>query len=79
MCRVETGMKCAGGSPNSPDLCFEVCGDGRNAGYFACDDGNLVDGDGCSAKCESEPGFQCTGGSPYNRDLCHEICGDGID
>ena len=27
-----------------------------------CDDGNLLDGDGCSGLCEVEPGFKCSGG-----------------
>lgn len=28
-----------------------------------CDDGNLLDGDGCSKKCHVEPGFKCHGES----------------
>lgn len=39
----------------------------------ACDDGNTVDGDGCSATCTIETGWVCTPGTP-----CHEMrCGDG--
>lgn len=26
-----------------------------------CDDGNLLDGDGCSKKCHMESGFNCNG------------------
>lgn len=32
-----------------------TCGDGFKTGAEACDDGNLVDGDGCSAACEAVP------------------------
>lgn len=28
-----------------------------------CDDGNLLDGDGCSKNCLMEPGFYCKGES----------------
>ena len=30
------------------------CGDGRLAGYEECDDGEMTDGDGCSADCRNE-------------------------
>lgn len=42
------------------DVCTEICGDGL---IFAatCDDGNVVDGDGCSAVCQVEMGYVCTG------------------
>lgn len=48
------------------------CGDGQfNRRYAAeeCDDGNRLDGDGCSADCTIEPGWDCFGaGAP-----CHRI------
>ena len=50
-------MKCAGGTTSSVDRCFEPCGDGKNAGFYKCDDGNIFDGDGCSSLCDVEPGF----------------------
>ena len=28
--------------------CVEICGDGYNYGFYQCDDGNLINGDGCS-------------------------------
>jgi cysteine-rich repeat protein len=37
------------------------CGDGSVAGGEACDDTNLVDGDGCSALCAVEPCWACSG------------------
>jgi len=36
-----------------------VCGDALVAPTEECDDGNLIDGDGCSAICEVEPGEVC--------------------
>lgn len=55
-----------------------ICGDGVvTAEAEECDDGNTVDGDGCSSQCtlESED-FVCTvvGGS---RTVCTPLCGDG--
>ena len=37
---------------------------------LGCDDGNNVDGDGCSFSCEVEPGYVCRGGSPNTEDSC---------
>lgn len=39
--------------------CKEVCGDGINYGFYQCDDGNVISGDGCSSKCMLEPGWVC--------------------
>ena len=40
------------------------CGDGVPVGDEACDDGNVEDGDGCSAACLLEDGWQCDAQSP---------------
>ena len=40
--------------------CTSVCGDGLLLGE-GCDDGNEVNGDGCSSSCEVEPGYKCDG------------------
>jgi|GEM_PF-3447364 len=37
------------------------CGDGFRAGSEQCDDGNQIDGDGCSIDCQTETGYACTG------------------
>lgn len=44
-------------------VCHEVCQDGRTY-ELACDDGNNVNGDGCSDTCSIEPYYYCynTGG-----------------
>lgn len=36
-----------------------TCGDGTRQGKEQCDDGNLVDGDGCSKLCQVEGGYGC--------------------
>jgi len=30
-----------------PDICYEICGDGKDFGTYECDDGNLRNLDGC--------------------------------
>ena len=52
------------------------CGNRQRTDLEQCDDGNEVDGDGCSAQCEVEVGFTCKPGE--RGDVCSEICGDGI-
>jgi fibro-slime domain-containing protein len=54
-----------------------TCGDGKLTEDEACDDGNVMAGDGCAADCLSvDPGFSCSpAGEP-----CHVValCGDGV-
>jgi cysteine-rich repeat protein len=33
------------------DVCVETCGDGYDYFNYACDDGNLMNGDGCNSLC----------------------------
>jgi cysteine-rich repeat protein len=49
-----------------------TCGDGVVDPGEACDDGNLVDGDGCSARCVEVP-------TPLSCNGMIWACGDGID
>ena len=76
---IETGWSCSGGNPSSPDAWSEVWGDGirfnSNATY--CDDGNSLNGDGCSSTWSIETGWNCSGGSSTLKDTCNDICGDG--
>lgn len=51
-----------------------ICGDGAIAGAEVCDDGNAVDGDGCSALCAVESGFDCNGApSVCVKPLCEGV------
>jgi cysteine-rich repeat protein len=51
------------------------CGNGTKIVAEACDDGNIVGGDGCSATCTIESGYSCVGTMPS---VCNTTCGDGI-
>ena len=63
----EGGM---GGAPPA------VCGDGVLEAGELCDDGNTVDGDGCSSDCTmSDPDYLCMEGQPCVRVV---TCGNGI-
>jgi TonB family protein len=48
--RTATCVENCGDGPPAPP----VCGDGARAGTEQCDDGNKVDGDGCSSTCRIE-------------------------
>jgi cysteine-rich repeat protein len=52
----------------APRVCVERCGDGLNFGMLECDDGNKIDGDGCSSECMVEKDWQCGGGSTTSKD-----------
>lgn len=43
-----------------------------------CDDGNLLNGDGCSSSCQIEYGWSCSGGSLASADTCNAKCGNGV-
>lgn len=62
------------------DVCWDKCGTGTRfdtstlpglGGYNACDDGNLVNGDGCSSDCRIEKNFRCEGGDTETADKCY--------
>jgi fibro-slime domain-containing protein len=56
-CRKEPNCHDATGHNQA---CAAVCGDGFVETGEACDDGNLIAGDGCSTTCAQEVGFVCT-------------------
>jgi len=68
-CRNTTGYYDGTGAISQPKslalrealnlVCMEICGDGRTLGQLECDDGNLIDGDGCSRACYIEEGWKC--------------------
>ena len=53
-----------------------ICGDGVVEFPESCDDGNMVNGDGCSNMCTVESGWSCSG----TTSICSPIavCGNGI-
>lgn len=42
-------------------------------GILPCDDGNLINGDGCNSQCYVELGFACSGGDKNHADTCKPI------
>ncbi len=72
LCQIESDYLCP--TPGQPCVSQRVCGNGKLTVDEACDDGNTVSGDGCSADCQTiEPGWQC----PAPGKPCTPICGDG--
>lgn len=45
-------------------------------GILGCDDGNLIDGDGCSSTCTVESGWYCKNTAEKSKSDCYEYCGD---
>jgi cysteine-rich repeat protein len=70
-CMVVPGWECFP-SVMVVDLCAPVCGDGMwfsddvvNIGFAEqCDDGNVMDGDGCDGNCNIEDGWECDAEAP---------------
>lgn len=72
-CLIVPGWECFPGQGQF-DLCGPVCGDGMwfdtsipgvTIGFAeGCDDGNLVDGDGCNGSCNVEDGWECEAEAP---------------
>jgi cysteine-rich repeat protein len=61
------------------DAYVDPCGNGYRLFQEECDDGNVVDGDGCSSTCKVEKGWRCDMDSAGREpDTCTVICGDGI-
>jgi cysteine-rich repeat protein len=56
------------------DCAIQLCGDSLIMGVEGCDDGNTVNGDGCSAACAVESGWDCTG----EPSTCTFHCGDAV-
>ena len=73
------GSGSSGSAGSSGSLCPQVCGDGLAVPPEQCDDGNLQNGDCCSATCTTEPGCSCTPAPAFTNakpSQCAPICGD---
>lgn len=81
--RCKPGQICAA----NQDACIDIggCGDGVLEKGEVCDDGNILDGDGCSADCKSEEvcgngiidwetGERCDDGNRVSGDGCSADC-----
>ncbi|MCK9357922.1 MAG: DUF4215 domain-containing protein, partial [Dehalococcoidia bacterium] len=74
-CQVESKWSCTGTGGVLSFCCYQTasCGDGKRACDEACEDGNIVAGDGCSSTCAIERGWECLPGT-----YCQVIAADGI-
>ncbi len=59
--------------------CTTSCGDGNLDPGEDCDDGNGLDGDGCSSKCKEEGGFTCTPASAQDSATCQSGAGQCLE
>jgi cysteine-rich repeat protein len=87
---VNTGEQCdgptAGSLPTATcnlDCTTRICGDGKRnvPGGEACDDGNVLNGDGCSSACALEtgsPGFTCAAPANTLTTCTGAICGNNV-
>ncbi|KAL4494813.1 hypothetical protein ABPG73_004253 [Tetrahymena malaccensis] len=62
-------INCQVGYQQYQDQCVEKCGDGLLF-YLPCDDGNNLDGDGCSSTCQIEQYFNCEYSSKETKSIC---------
>lgn len=93
-----TGLRCRPGQicASGQGVCIDIggCGDGVTDEDEVCDDGNIINGDGCSADCSSNEvcgngiievseGETCDdgnsmGGDGCSRDCHAEVCGNQV-
>ena len=67
------------GGFNTADICKTKCGDGiLIKSRENCDDGNQLNGDGCSSICKIEKGWSCIFDNDTSIDICTHICGNGV-
>jgi cysteine-rich repeat protein len=59
-CSAPTGLMISG-EVEDHLIHIGLCGDGYHDTFEECDDGGLVDHDGCSSTCQVEEGFTCVG------------------
>ena len=51
---------CTGGDTTSASVCLPKCGDAIRVSEEECDDGNLIDTDGCYHNCTIDVSYNCT-------------------
>ncbi|CAI2361589.1 unnamed protein product [Moneuplotes crassus] len=61
------------------NFCADTCGDGiiQVPQTLECDDGNIINGDGCNSNCKIETGYVCSLDS-QGKSTCIRSCGDGV-
>jgi len=66
-------------SSGKTQACTTSCGDGNLDPGEECDDGNQLDGDGCSSKCKDESGFTCTAKAEADTADCQSGSGQCLE
>ncbi len=66
-------------SSGKTQACTTSCGDGNLDPGEDCDDGNGLDGDGCSSKCKNEGGFTCTTVTQQDSSTCQSGSGQCLE
>jgi cysteine-rich repeat protein len=70
-------------STGKTQACTTSCGDGNIDTAASppedCDDGNQVDGDGCSSSCKVEGGFTCTTSTQQDSSTCQSGSGQCLE
>ncbi|CAI2381146.1 unnamed protein product [Moneuplotes crassus] len=78
-CTFEIDFTCTG--QGTTTQCSRICGNGilleSDDLTIYCDDGNLVNGDGCDSNCAVETGHTCIS-TNLAASVCEPICGDGL-
>ena len=81
-CQVETGWTWTTGDISTASSWEAISADGptipTDTSTGLCDDGNTVNGDGCSSSLQIETGWTCTSGDLTTASTCSTIWGDGL-
>ena len=79
-CKIEDGFIWTRYDSKSADDWNDIWADGKvfDPSNDFCDDGNTIDGDGCSHDCSVERGWIWTGGNATSKDTCKTVWGDGV-
>ncbi len=70
---------CQDPTTGKTQACTSACGDGNLDPGEDCDDGNLVDLDGCSSKCKVEGGFACPPATAQDSSTCKSGSGQCLE
>ena len=97
-CLKENGIDCTADAQCQSGVCnligsnqcepANVCGNGKRDAGEICDDGNVIDNDGCDASCKLSLGEACTASAQCDSGACDRlesntcepanVCGNGV-
>ncbi|CAI2358753.1 unnamed protein product [Moneuplotes crassus] len=79
-CKIEPNYDCSGLEGQQSNCVPYICGDGKKQSVIGeeCDDGNLINWDGCHQDCKIEAYYSCTGlDDELSQCNLVDYCGDG--